>query len=233
MKLTYHTDKEAIKERFRAIRDTMEGAVRAAFQRTAADVQKGGRAEIARSGLSRRWQNGFRTFIFPRVPNGSLDYTVRGRHRIGYANIFERGGVIRGKPLLWIPLPSAPKRIDGKKTTAAAYVRSIGPLHSINRPGRAPLLAGYAMRPTPGRRLTPSQLRTGQRNARRRQARSAFGGQLGRAPVSVPLFIGLPVVRIRDRLDVSAVYDKARRNLPDVYYAELRKINRAERIRVR
>lgn len=226
MNFSYETDKEAIKERFRAIRGTMEGAVRAAFQRTAEKVRQDGRAEIGRSGLSRRWQNGFRTYVYPRVPNGSLDYTVRGQHRIGYANIFERGGRIGGKPLLWIPLPTAPAKINGRSTTAGAFVHSIGPLHSINRPGRPPLLAGYVMRATPGRRVTVAQLRTGQRNTRRRQARAAFGGRLGIRPVSVPLFVGLPAVRIRDRLNISAVYDRARRNLPETYFAELRKVNR-------
>lgn len=223
----YEYDKEKAKEAWRSIRGTMAGALRAAMTDLAKQVQTQGRAEIARGGFSSRWQTGFRTYVFPRVPTGSLDMQMRGRYRIGYANIFERGGTIRGKPLLWVPLPSAPPKIGGKRTTARAYVQAIGPLHSINRPGRPPLLAGYSMRaPAGGRSLSAAQLRTGQRNARRRQARSAFGGRLGRAPVSVPLFVGLSAVRIADRLNVSAVYNRARSDLPGIYAKHLDKLNR-------
>lgn len=224
MKLTYEANSEQWKAAAKVIQGTIAGATRAAFQDLAKQVQTGGRAEIARSGLSRRWQVGFRTSVTPRRPDFTTDLTMRGRHRIGYANIFERGGTIRGKPLLWVPLPSAPKKINGRPTTARAFVASVGPLHSINRPGRAPLLAGYAM--SAGGRKTVAQLRTGQRNSRRRQARAAFGGRIGKAPVSVPLFVGLSAVRIRDRLNVSAVYEQGRRDLPGLYVKRLAELNR-------
>lgn len=228
IELKYQVDKEAFKEAWRSIRGTMAGAARAAMTDLAKQVQAQGRAEIARAGLSPRWQRGFRTYVFPRVPKpGSLDIQMRGQHRIGYANIFERGGIIHGKPLLWIPLPAAPAKINGKPTTAGEFVRSVGPLHSINRPGHPPMLAGYSLRaPSPGRSLTPAQLRTGQRNARRRQARAAFGGRLNRAPVSVPLFVGVPAAKISDRMNVTAIYDRARNNLPEIYFREMQKINR-------
>jgi hypothetical protein len=223
--LKYEFDKEAAKAAWRAIRGTMAGALRGAMTDIAKQVQQQGRAEIARAGFSPRLQRGFRTYVFPRIPKpDSLDMQMRGRHRVGYFNIFERGGVIHGKPLLWIPLPSAPAKINGRPTTAAAYVQNIGPLHSINRPGRPPLLAGYSMRaPGPGRRLSVAQLRTGQRNTRRRQARAAFGGRLGARPVSVPLFVGVSATRIADRMNVSAVYNRARRDLPDLYAARVRR----------
>lgn len=229
MKLDYQHSKEEWKAAARSIRGTIAGATRAAFQDLAVQVQRQGRAEIARSGLSRRWQTGFRTYVFPRriVPGATTELAMRGQHRIGFANVFERGARIGGKPLLWIPLPTAPKRINGRPTTAGSYVRNVGPLHSINRPGRPPLLAGYAMRaPSGGRSASVAQLRTGQRNARRRQARAAFGGRLGARPVSVPLFVGLPAVRIRDRLNISAVYERARRDLPNLYAKRLAELNR-------
>lgn len=226
MKLAYDADKEQWKAAARAIRGTIAGAARAAFQDLAKHVQSAGRSEIARSGLSRRWQTGFRTYVFPRRAGGSGDLTMRGRHSIGFANVFERGARIGGKPLLWIPLPTAPAKINGKRTTAGEFVRSVGPLHSINRPGRAPLLAGYAMRATPGRRVSVAQLRTGQRNVRRRQARAAFGGRLGARPVSVPLFVGVRAATIRDRLKISAVYERGRRDLPALYAKRLAELNR-------
>ncbi len=226
MKLDYKPDSEKWKAAAKAAQGTIAGATRAAFQDLAKQVQTQGRAEIARSGLSRRWQTGFRTYVFPRRPGQAGELAMRGQHRIGYANVFERGARIGGRPLLWIPLPTAPKKINGRPTTAGLYVHAVGPLHSINRPGRPPLLAGYAMRATPGRPVTVAQLRTGQRNTRRRQARAAFGGRLGKRPVSVPLFVGLPAVRIRDRLDISRVYDQARRDLPNLYAKRVAELNR-------
>lgn len=228
MKLDYKHSKEEWRAAARAIRGTIAGATRAAFQDLAKQVQAAGRAEIARSGLGPRFARGFRTYVFPRriTPGSTAELAMRGQHRLGYANIFERGGRISGRPLLWIPLPTAPAKINGRPTTAGLYVHAVGPLHSINRPGRAPLLAGYAMRASPGRRVTVAQLRTGQRNTRRRQARAAFGGRLGARPVSVPLFVGLPAVKIRDRLNISNVYDQARRDLPALYAKHLGQVNR-------
>lgn len=227
MKLDYQHKPEEWRAAAKAIQGTIAGATRAAFQDLARQVQTQGRAEIARSGLSRRWQTGFRTYVFPRRPSGRGELAMRGQHRIGYANVFERGARIGGKPLLWIPLPSAPKKINGRPTTARALSEAIGRLHSISRPGRAPLLAGYAMRWTRGQRVTLAQLRTGARNSRRRQARQGFGARRpGARPVSVPLFVGLPAVRIRDRLNISRVYEQARRDLPGIYAKHLAQLNR-------
>lgn len=221
MKLDYKTSPEQWKMRMRTVQGTMFGATGAAFRDLARQVQREGRAEIVRGGLGPRFARGFRTWIFPRQPDFTTDLSMRGQHRLNFANVFERGGRIAGKPLLWVPLPSAPKRIDGERTTARLYVLKIGPLHSINRPGRPPLLAGYAMRGNTGRAFTPGQLRTGQRNARRNQARAAFGGRRGKRPVSVPLFVGLRAAQIRDRLNVSAVYDRGRADLPRFYFKHL------------
>lgn len=225
MKLDYKANPEEWKAAARAIRGTIAGAARAAFQDMAAQVQRQGRSEIARAGLSRRWQSGFRTTVFPRRPDFTTDLVMRGRHRIGYANVFERGARISGRPLLWIPLPGTPPKLNGRRITAREFVQSVGPLHSIPRPGRPPLLAGYAMRWRRGQSVTIGQLRTGQRNARRRQARAAFGARPGARPVSVPLFVGLSAVNIRDRLDVSAVYDRARLDLPRLYARRISELN--------
>lgn len=239
MKFDYKHDKEEWRRAALAIRGTVAGAARAAFQDLAKQVQRQGRAEIASAGLSRRWQSGFRTYVFPRRPSPtSAELTMRGQHRRGYANIFERGGTIRPRKgqFLWVPLPTAPDRINGKPTTAAEYVRSVGPLHSINRPGRAPLLAGYVMRSravvqTRGGRalvrsgkVTVAQLRAGQRSRIRRRLPGLFPGQ--RRPISIPLFVGLKASQIRDRLNVSAVYDRGRADLPRLYAKHLALLNR-------
>lgn len=226
MKLNYLSTREDWAAAMRAIRGTVAGATRDAFIELSQQVRRAARAEIAAAGLSRRWQLGFKTDVFPRDPTSSAYLTMRGRHQIDYANVFERGATIHPKhrKLLWLPLPVLPAKINGRPMTAKAFVRSVGPLHSINRPGKPPMLAGYAMRP--GKRVTLAQLRIGQRNARRRQARAAFGGRLGARPVSVTLFVGLSAVNIHKRLNISAIYDKGREDLPKLYAKHLAKLRR-------
>src|SRR5687768_7012026 len=76
-------------------------AVTKVFRAAAKEIEKGGRERIAAGGLSRRFQTGFRVFAFPRR-QFSMRPVIRGTHRIGFINIFETGGTVRGKPLLWI-----------------------------------------------------------------------------------------------------------------------------------
>lgn len=184
-------------------------AVTTAFREAAKQIEDRGRANIAGAGFTRRWQSGFRVTVTPR--QFSLRPVIRGTHRIGFVNIFERGGRIGGEPLLWLPLPTAPKRIAGKRTTAAAYAKEVGPLISINRPGKAPLLAGQALRAQSGR-ASLAALRTGARHASSRRA----GGR-GRRTVLVPLFVGIRQAQIRKRFNVSPIYDAVRGQLGELY----------------
>jgi hypothetical protein len=142
---------------------------------------------------------------------------LTGRHKIGYANVFERGATIRGHPLLWIPLPSAP-RLGKKRITPRLYFQSIGPLHLIRRPGKAPLLAGDALRsPARGRPVSAGILRTGARNARG----GASASRRRRRTVSVPIFVGVPIVHVAKRFEVSEIYDAVKAQLPALYKKRL------------
>lgn len=219
MKFEYQTD-NPWREAAIKMKGSMAGAARRAMQQLARDIQTQARAEIARAGLSKRWQTGFTTSVAPRRPDGKLDITIRGKHRIGYANIFERGGTIRpkGRSRLWIPLPSAPKKINGTRTTAGLFAAQVAPLISFHRSGGAPLLGAYLNRAPVGRSATVGQLKAG-------AAKAGRGSQRGRTvkPVLVPMFVGVTSVQVRDRLDVSAIYDQARLNLAALYYAERRR----------
>lgn len=191
----------ALKEEEKAI----ARAVTTTFRQAAKEIETAARANIAGAGFSRRWQTAFRTRVTPR--QFSLQPRIRGTHSIRYVNIFERGGHIPGKPLLWLPLPTAPAKIAGKKTTAALYVKTVGPLVSINRPGKPPLLAGRTARQAMvGRRVGLVSLRTGARRA-----------AAGRRTVLVPLFVGIRQVQIRKRFNVSPIYDRVRARLGELY----------------
>lgn len=178
-------------------------ALTESFRTGAKMIQDPGRAQMASAGLTRRFQTGFRVAVTPR--QFSMRPVIRGTHRIGFINIFERGGTIAGNPYLWLPLPTAPKRIGGKRTTAAAYVREIGKLVSINRPGKPPLLAGQALR-RPGGAVSLAALRTGARRA-----------AAGRRTVLVPLFVGVRRAHIRKRLNISPLYERVRLQLGELY----------------
>lgn len=212
MNLRYQSGLDQLKRGARTAQERMARALTKAFRDMAKLVEAGARAEIARGGLSARWQKAFFARAKPRV-GYSLNPTMRGYMRIGYANIFERGGAIRPikGPFLWVPLSSAPQRIGRKRITPKLYTQTVGPLHYIARPGKAPLLAGDALKRPTGK-ATLGSLKTGARHVAARQA----GGK-GRHTESVPIFVGIKAANIRDRLDVDRVYREAARVLPRLY----------------
>jgi hypothetical protein len=67
--------------------------------------------------------------------------------KIRYAGVFEEGAFIRGQPFLWLPLAGVPLR-RGRPMTPGQYARSVGPLVSVERPGKPSLL--FAKNPAPG-----------------------------------------------------------------------------------
>src|SRR5580765_4381560 len=196
---------DEVRKRIEALKDPASKAIVGAFRDAAKMIQERARAEIASSGLGARMVRGYTANVI--VPNGQeLSPVMIGHHRVGYANIFERGGTIRGHPWLWIPLPTAPPAAGRKRMTPRLYFEQIGPLHFIRRSGKAPLLAGDALRaPMRGRAASATSLRTGARHAKRR----ASGDRAGDT-VSVPIFVGVPVVQIRDRLNITAIYADVR-----------------------
>lgn len=226
-----------IKKAFQAIHGTIYGALRESAAEVGKQLQARARAQIAAAGLTGKWITGFRVYIFPRVPDPTADISIRGFHSYNIANVFERGAKVSGSPYLWIPLPSAPKRVKGKATTAARLIAAGVRLRRISGRGR-PILVGYVLRPgarvkrkrivgVPGLgttlvagQVTVQQLLNGQRNVRRSQARSAFGGR-GPQSVPIPLFIGISNVTIKKRLNVSALYDISSKDWIRLYAQKL------------
>lgn len=108
-------------------------AVQAAVRAAAADIESEGRANIAAGGnfKSARWQDGFHAKI---SFQSRSDLVIRVTHDVGYWVVFEEGRVIRGKPLLWIPLSFAE---EAQGLSARDFP---GPLFRVNRAGKNPLL---------------------------------------------------------------------------------------------
>ena len=158
-------------------------------------AKRNGRASIAASGFSRKWQNALRVNIYPPQAD-SMRPAAFIYHKIRYAGVFEDGAVIGGQPLLWLPLPGVPIR-RGRPMTAAQYARSVGPLVSVQRPGKPPLLFAAP-------------------RAGRRGRRAAAGAE------RKPLYVGLTSVAIAKRFDIKGAAQKAAAQLPALYAKNLR-----------
>jgi hypothetical protein len=134
-------------------------------------------------------------------------------HKVPYADVFERGAVIHGKPLLWLPLPSAPFGKGGRRIPAAQFRQQVGaPLYSIRRPGKPPLL-GANVRMTSaraGKATSLSLLRRGRNPG-------------GRGAVQlVPLYVGVEAAAIPKRFAIIDAIARAVAALPGLYLKHFR-----------
>jgi Family of unknown function (DUF6441) len=159
----------------------------------AGDLAKAkGRASIAAAGFSARWQNALRVRIYPDGPAAFV------YHKIGYADVFEEGATIAGKPYLWIALPGAvppSSRRSGHPMSPSEYAERFGELVAVNVPGKAPM-------------LFEKYQRVGDR--RGRKAKRA-GDQ------RKPLYVGVPAVTVQKKFDIAAAARAAAAALPRLY----------------
>lgn len=124
------------KQNLAGLHDRFEKAMTAAMNMAASMIKQRGDADIASAGnFGTRWTNGLQVNV---EGGGAL-----GKMRIVLtldqpgAKIFEEGGVIKGKPMLWIPLSFS----DAVGTPASEYN---GGLFSVTRRSGAPLLFSIA-----------------------------------------------------------------------------------------
>lgn len=84
--------------------EKVRSAVRGAAQDAADEIVRRGKIDIASAGkFGTRWTQGLHATVSEGGGNVKIDIT----HDVPYFRIFEYGGVIYGKPLLWIPLSFA------------------------------------------------------------------------------------------------------------------------------
>ncbi len=151
-----------------------------------------GRANIAAAGFSQKWQNALRCDVYPK--NGvSIGAAAHIHHKIPYAGVFEDGATISGDPLLWLPLPGAP--ID------------------------ADLRHG-------GRKLTPKKyIAQGGRLAsvKRPGKRPLLVGKPGAgSDKAVPLYVGVPLVNISKKFNITDAVRRAAARLGEFYLKHLK-----------
>lgn len=215
LKLVFLAVKGQFADAMHSVNTIIARAATGTMNDTAAAVKQAGREKIAAAGFGPRWQNAFRTEVFPRK-GISAGAAVHAWHKIPYAGIFERGGDIRGKRgLLWIPVSGAPTKIAGRRLTPASYQQIVGPLQIVHRPGHPPMLVGYIQGGSRGRgKITVSKLKKGHANPN------------GSNVHTIVLFFGMSFVHIKAKLQLEQVFTKARNDLPSRFSANLRKVNK-------
>lgn len=178
----------------REIQRPMAEAATAALREVAEEAVAKGRQHLGTAGFGAKSQKGFTSKLYPKGGRvASLRGSARIYHKVGYFGVFERGAPISGKPKLWLPLDTVPKGPGGRQLRPREYAAKYGPLRSVNHAGRAPLLVG-----------PPAGL-------------SAFRKGTAQRSRSVPLFVGVSAVKLRDRLDLYGVIDRAADRFGEFY----------------
>ena len=167
-----------------------------------------GRQAITAAGFSNKFANS----LVAKLPaKDTLTPTAYIHTTINYADVFETGAVIAGKRYLWLPVPTVPAGPGRPHMTPKQYVENVGPLVTMHRAGKPPMLGARvaisAPRPQPfGRFVSRRILRRG----------ISMRGATQRTQV-IPLFVGVPAVNIPKKFDVHAAVVDAFGHLDDFY----------------
>ena len=205
----------AILEMDRPVRDACVAAIHIAGGR----VLELGRRDISKAGFGHRWQNTWKVRFYPETGVSSINAAAWAYHKIPYAEVFEDGATLHGRPMLWIPLRNAPKKF-GRGHITPKDLRAQGiKLFSINKAGRVPLLATKIYgSPAQSRRLNFNvsvaalkKSRTTPKNPGSKQVR-----------MTVPLFFGIRSVSIGKKFHLATIVNAERNALPGYYVANLK-----------
>ncbi|OSM08757.1 hypothetical protein MAIT1_04742 [Magnetofaba australis IT-1] len=166
------------------------------------------REQVISAGLGNRLARTWRDRSYPNQGINAASLVWSKAPHIVQA--FDRGVVIRGRNSRWlaIPTPQAPKRgVDGKKIHPGNFPESrFGKLRFVYRPGRSSLLV------VDGVRISAKTGRVG------RQAKGGIytkSGRLKSGVTAVVMFVMVPQVRLRKRLDVKRVATRWATRLPE------------------
>lgn len=217
LRYSYMAERGAFVEGIADLKNPPAEAATAAMREAAVIIKTQGRAEIARAGFSKRFQNALRAEAFPRGGQVSIDAAAFMVHRVPYANVFEEGATIRGNPRLFIPLVPKGRKVPAARRTPARFRQEIGPLTYIARRGKPPLLAApAALSVFEARKAEPKVSLAALR-------RGAAGAATGRTVLrTVPLFVGQSEVTIDKKFSVLKIVDRVAGRLAQLYVKHLK-----------
>lgn len=207
MKLVVKADKgqwvQATTDAERIMAKGLTSAMRELGKRAAAAANQ----EIHSSGLaSKKWE--LKAKNFP-ISGNALDPAVWLHSTVNFENIFESGKFIVGDPYLWLPLPSVPlwpgdptRQMSPKK-----YVQSVGPLVTMRRPGKPPMLGAVVT----GRPKAQPFGRFASRTILKR------GARVSGPKSTIPLFIAVRLASIKKKFDVLSAVQSVTEQMQGIY----------------
>jgi len=192
------------------------------FERGAEDLRARSIENIATSGGpdTKLWQKLLSVKVFPENQiSGAPAIFLNLKPR--YSNIFEEGGAIKGFPILWLPLPTVPRKAVGEgqplpltPTKLAQSGVKLTSLGTAKRGKRNPgWILGTNIRTTqtpPYSEFTTSQLASG--------TTEGFGKVKG-----IPLYIAQRDVKIDPKFDIRLIAAKVTANMIGTFNSELQK----------
>jgi Family of unknown function (DUF6441) len=173
------------------------------------------RLQVASAGLGQRLANSWRDRHYPnqRLNAASLVYTKAPQ----IIRAFDEGAVVRSKRgrFLATPTENAPRKgTDGKRISPSTFPEHrFGPLRFVPRPSGPSLLVVDGLRASFSRKT--GELR-GFRRATERARRS------GQGLTTVVMFLLVPQVKLRKRLDVAHAAERWSAQLPALIERQLR-----------
>jgi hypothetical protein len=186
-------------------REVLSGqrAVSSAMGQAAGLIKEGWRAQVTGSGLGARLAKTVRSATYPKGA-ASLNAAAlvwSKAPEIMFAN--EKGATIRSADGFWlaIPTPAAGTGPGGRRLTPGEWEKKRGlRLRFVFRPGRPGLLVA-----------------DGRQNSKGLGVKS--GSKTGRGMATVPIFILVPQVRLRKRLNVAELGQSVASRLPALVVA--------------
>jgi hypothetical protein len=165
------------------------------------------RRQIAGAGLGQRLANTWRSEVYPKSARSIRAAGLVFSKARNIVRVYEEGAVIRSKRgfFLAIPTPAAGKLGDGRrKMTPGLWERMYGARLRFVYRRRGPSLLVAENR----------RARTGKRGGFAKASASAL--RTGRGLVTVPMFLLVPQVTLRKRLDVAGAAEKWLALLPQL-----------------
>ena len=184
--------------------------------KAAGDGLKGSlRKQVVAAGLGARLSRTWRGKTYVNKGHDAASLVWSKAPQIALA--FDKGVVIKGKGGNWlaIPTPAAPKRgVGGKRITPATFPTARhGPLRMVRRSGRAALLV------VDGVRVSAQTGRVGRRAKGGGRAKS---GGFKQGIATVAMFVLVPRVKLKKRLNVAGAAGSWARRLPRLIRRQIR-----------
>lgn len=197
----------------------MAASATKAMDGVVAIVKKEARADIARAGFPIRVQNALRVNRYPERRSAiSINPAAYVFHKIDYMGVFEDGATIKGSPMLWLPLSTTPKTLNGNRVRPASLAAAIGQhLISFTSRNGTPLL---------GARVAVSRTQAAKTSLKVSLA-ALKRGNTGKKAVesslfkTIPLFFGVRETHIPKKLSIREICAKARDQIPTLYASAL------------